>query len=62
MSFCPIMSIFRFMIYHISYNNISFITTKYIKNEYVNFFDNTKKLLVFINHTHIRLRSTNNTF
>ena len=29
--------------------------------EYVNFVDNTKKQLVFIIHTHIRLRSTNNT-
>ena len=26
----------------------------------VNFVDNTKKILVFIIHTHIRLRSTNN--
>ena len=30
--------------------------------EYVNFIENTKKLTVLILHTHIRLRSTNNTF
>ena len=30
--------------------------------ENVIFVDNTKKSLVFIIHTHIRLRSTNNTF
>ena len=31
-----------------------------IIEEYANFVDNTKKLLVSTFHTHIRLRSTNN--
>ena len=37
------------------------IETKLLE-KYVIIVDNTKKLLIFIIHTHMRLRSTNNTF